>query len=230
MSERPSPSVLIVEDNASHMELLSYNIEAAGFDVLKATDGRAALALIKERKPDILLLDWMLPHLSGIEICSYIRSSKKFQDIPIIIVSAREDEEDRVSGLESGADDYVVKPFLVSELIARIRANIRRTRPSSVGQKVSYEDIVLDSEQHRVYRDGKIIKMGPTEYNLLATFIERPGRVWSRNQLLDRIWGRSIHVEVRTVDVHIGRLRKSLCKHGGRDLLRTIRGTGYSLG
>ncbi|MCY4446266.1 MAG: response regulator, partial [Rhodobacteraceae bacterium] len=222
MGNKASPVVLIAEDNSSHLELLSYNIQAAGFQVIKASDGQLALELIMEQRPDILLLDWMLPFMSGIEICSYIRASRKLENTPIILVSARADEEDRVKGLESGADDYIVKPFLVSEVIARIKANLRRIRPSAVGQKITFEDIILDSEQHRVYRDGKMIKMGPTEYSLLSTLIEKPGRVWSRDQLLDRIWGRGIHVEVRTVDVHIGRLRKSLCQHGGTDLLRTV--------
>ncbi len=228
--ERNLPVVLVAEDNPSHLELLTYNLENSGFKVIKATNGRDALDLTKNHKPDIVLLDWMLPEMSGIEVCTYLRASRNLQDIPVIIVSAREDEEDRIHGLETGADDYIVKPFSVSELVARVRANLRRTRPSSVGQKLVYKDIVLDSEQHRVYRDGKLLKLGPTEFNLLATFIEKPGRVWSREQLLDRIWGRDIFVEIRTVDVHIGRLRKSLGQYGGNDYLRTIRGTGYALG
>ena len=228
--ERNLPLVLVAEDNPSHLELLSYNLEHSGFKVLKATNGREALALAKNHNPDIVLLDWMLPEMSGIEVCTYLRASRKLQDIPVIIVSAREDEADRIHGLEAGADDYIVKPFSVSELVARVRANLRRTRPSSVGQKLVYKDIVLDSEQHRVYRDGKLLKLGPTEFNLLATFIEKPGRVWSREQLLDRIWGREINVEIRTVDVHIGHLRKALGQYGGDDYLRTVRGTGYALG
>ncbi len=228
--EKNLPVVLVAEDNQSHMELLSYNLESSGFKVIKANNGRDALELTKDQKPDIVLLDWMLPKMSGIEVCTYLRASRNFQDIPVIIVSAREDEEDRIHGLETGADDYIVKPFSVSELVARVRANLRRTRPSSVGQKLVYKDIVLDSEQFRVYRDGNLLKLGPTEFNLLATFIEKPGRVWSRDQLLDRIWGRDIYVEIRTVDVHIGRLRKSLCQFGGEDYLRTVRGAGYALG
>lgn len=224
------PLVLVAEDNPSHLELLSYNLRMAGFKVIEATNGSDALDLIKNHKPDLVLLDWMLPKMSGIEVCTYLRASRNNQDIPVIIVSAREDEEDRIRGLETGADDYIVKPFSVSELVARVRANLRRTRPSSVGQKLVYKDIVLDSEQHRVYREGKLLKLGPTEFNLLTTFIEKPGRVWSREQLLDRIWGRDIFVEIRTVDVHIGRLRKSLCQYGGADYLRTIRGAGYALG
>ena len=228
--EKNIPVVLIAEDNPSHIELLSYNLENAGFKVIQATNGRDALELTKEHQPDIVLLDWMPPKMSGIEVCTYLRSSRKFQDIPVIIVSAREEEEDRIRGLETGADDYIVKPFSVSELVARVRANLRRTRPSSVGQKLVYKDIILDSEQFKVYRGGKLLKLGPTEFNLLATFIEKPGRVWSRDQLLDRIWGRDIYVEIRTVDVHIGRLRKSLCQFGGEDYLRTVRSAGYALG
>ena len=230
MGIKSSPVVLIAEDNTSHMELLSYNIKSAGFNVVKAFDGRTALELIREKKPDILLLDWMLPKMSGLEICNYIRNTKKMGNIPIIMVTAREDVDDRIRGLDTGADDYIVKPFIVSEVVARIKANLRRIRPSSVGETITFEDITLDSEQHKVYRDGKLIKLGPTEYSLLATFIEKPGKVWSREQLLDRIWGQSIHVEIRTIDVHIGRLRKALCQYDGIDLLRTVRGSGYSLG
>ena len=228
--EKNLPVVLIAEDDQSHMELLSYNLENSGFKVVKASNGRDALDMTKELKPDIVLLDWMMPKLSGIEVCTYLRASQDLQDIPVIIVSAREDEEDRVHGLEIGADDYIVKPFSVSELLARVKANLRRTRPSSVGQKLLFKDIILDSEQFKVYRDGKLLKLGPTEFNLLATFIEKPGRVWSRDQLLNRIWGRDIYVEIRTVDVHIGRLRKALCRYGGEDYLRTVRGAGYAQG
>ena len=223
-------TVLIVEDEAAQVELLSFNLRAAGFDVAVAGDGNEALQKFDEIEPDILLLDWMLPGVSGLEVCRRIRFRQTNCIVPIIIVSARTEEEDRIRGLDSGADDYVIKPYSIDELLARIKANLRRTRPSTVGQKLVFRDIELDSEQHRVFRDGREIKLGPTEFRLLATFLERPGRVWSREQLLDRVWGRNIHVEIRTVDVHMVRLRKALRRYGGDDPLRTVRGAGYSLG
>lgn len=224
------PVVLVVEDDRSQLELLSYNLNATGFRVVKARDGSEAMLLFEEYEPDLVLLDWMLPNESGIEVCRRIRTRRQNRDVPVIMVSARTEEADRVRGLDSGADDYVMKPYSVTELVARIRAHLRRTRPSAVGVRLSFKDIVLDAEEHRVFRDGKPIKLGPTEFRLLATLLERPGRVWSREQLLDRVWGRDIYVEHRTVDVHIGRLRKALRRHGGDDPLRTVRGSGYSLG
>lgn len=224
------PSVLLVEDEPAQREVLAYNLEADGFAVTKAANGEEALMLVKEAEPDIILLDWMLPNVSGIEVCRQLKTRSETRGVPIIMISARTEEIDRVRGLETGADDYVVKPYSVVELMARVRAHLRRTRPSAVGERLEYEDIALDSETHRVTRKGKPLKLGPTEFRLLSTFMEKPGRVWSREQLLDRVWGRDIYVDTRTVDVHIGRLRKVLCQHGGKDPLRTVRGAGYSLG
>ena len=224
------PVVLLVEDEPAQREILEYNLEAEGFKVVSADDGEEALLLVEEVSPDLVLLDWMLPNLSGIEVCRRIRAKSQTRLMPIIFISARTEEFDRVRGLETGADDYVVKPYSVVELMARVRAHLRRTRPSTVGQILEYEDIILNSETHRVTRGNKQLRLGPTEFRLLSTFLEKPGRVWSREQLLDRVWGRDIYVDTRTVDVHIGRLRKVLCKHGGEDLLRTVRGAGYSLG
>lgn len=224
------PSVLLVEDEPAQREVLAYNLEADGFAVTRAGNGEEALMLVDEATPDVILLDWMLPNVSGIEVCRRLKTRPETRNVPIIMISARSEEVDRVRGLETGADDYVVKPYSVIELMARVRAQLRRTRPSTVGQRLDYEDIVLDSETHRVTRSGKELKLGPTEFRLLTTFMEKPGRVWSREQLLDRVWGRDIYVDTRTVDVHIGRLRKALCANGGEDPLRTVRGAGYSLG
>ncbi|WP_323764647.1 phosphate regulon transcriptional regulator PhoB [Marinovum sp.] len=224
------PTVLVVEDEPAQREVLSYNLEAEGFRVSRAEDGEQALLLAEEEAPDIIVLDWMLPNVSGIEVCRRLKSRPETRGVPVIMLSARAEEVDRVRGLETGADDYVVKPYSVVELMARVRAQLRRTRPASVGERLEYEDIVLDSETHRVTRAEQPLKLGPTEFRLLTTFMEKPGRVWTREQLLDRVWGRDIYVDTRTVDVHIGRLRKALCQHGGGDPLRTVRGAGYALG
>jgi two-component system phosphate regulon response regulator PhoB len=224
------PRVLLVEDEPAQREVLSYNLEAEGFAVSRAETGDEALVLVAEEAPDIMVLDWMLPGVSGIEVCRRLKMRPETRGIPIIMLSARGEEGDRVRGLETGADDYVTKPYSVIELMARVRAQLRRTRPASVGEVLSYDDITLDSETHRVTRAGEAIKLGPTEFRLLSTFMEKPGRVWSREQLLDRVWGRDIYVDTRTVDVHIGRLRKALCQHGGADPVRTVRGAGYALG
>jgi two-component system phosphate regulon response regulator PhoB len=224
------PSVLLVEDEPSQREVLSYNLEAEGFRVIPAANGEEALLLVEEEAPDLVLLDWMLPNVSGIEVCRQLKSRNGTRSLPVIMLSARSEEVDRVRGLETGADDYVVKPYSIVELMARVRALLRRTRPTAVGGVLEYEDLRLDSETHRVSRGDKPLKLGPTEFRLLATFMEKPGRVWSREQLLDRVWGRDIYVDTRTVDVHIGRLRKALCTHGGDDPLRTVRGAGYALG
>lgn len=225
-----APSVLVVEDESAQREVLAYNLEAEGFRVIRAATGDEALMLIAEERPDIVVLDWMLPGVSGIEICRQIKTRPDTRATPIIMLSARSEEVDRVRGLETGADDYVVKPYSVVELMARVRAQLRRVRPSTVGAVLEFGDIRLDSESHRVYRGSAVLKLGPTEFRLLATFMEKPGRVWSRDQLLDRVWGRDIYVDTRTVDVHIGRLRKALCQHGGEDPVRTVRGAGYALG
>ena len=224
------PTVLVVEDEAAQREVLSYNLEAEGFRVARAEDGETALMLVSEELPDVIVLDWMLPNVSGIEVCRRLKMRPETRSVPVIMLSARSEEVDRVRGLETGADDYVVKPYSVIELMARVRAQLRRTRPSAVGQQLVFDDIVLDSETHRVSRGGALLKLGPTEFRLLATFMEKPGRVWSREQLLDRVWGRDIYVDTRTVDVHIGRLRRALSAHGGDDPLRTVRGAGYALG
>ncbi|MEM9434176.1 MAG: phosphate regulon transcriptional regulator PhoB [Pseudomonadota bacterium] len=224
------PLILVVEDDVSQREVLSYNIRAEGYRVEAASTGDEAIMMVREEAPDLVVLDWMLPNISGIEVCRQLKNGADTRRVPVIMLSARSEEQDRVRGLETGADDYIVKPFSVAELLARIRTQLRRTRPSSVGQKLEYEDIMLDVEEHRAFRGERPIKLGPTEFRLLATFMERPGRVWSREQLLDRVWGRDIYVDTRTVDVHIGRLRKALCTGGGTDPLRTVRGAGYALG
>lgn len=224
------PVVLVVEDEMAQREVLVYNLEAEGFRVVTAETGEDAMLAVDEQAPDIILLDWMLPAVSGIEVCRRLKARPDTIGTPIIMLSARSEEVDKVRGLETGADDYMVKPYSVVELMARVRTQLRRVRPSTVGQTLRFDDIILDSETHKVTRDGSNIKLGPTEFRLLATFIEKPGRVWSRDQLLDRVWGRDIYVDTRTVDVHVGRLRKSLCTHGGNDPLRTVRGAGYALG
>ena len=224
------PTVLVVEDEPAQREVLAYNLEAEGFRVSRASNGEEALIMVDEAPPDVIVLDWMLPSVSGIEVCRRLKSRPETRGVPIIMLSARSEEVDRVRGLETGADDYVVKPYSVVELLARVRTQLRRTRPASMGEVLEYEDIRLDAETHRVWRDGQSLKLGPTEFRLLSTFMEKPGRVWSREQLLDRVWGRDIYVDSRTVDVHIGRLRKALCQHGGPDPVRTVRGAGYALG
>lgn len=224
------PTVLIVEDEPAQRDILAYNLESEGYQVTRAENGEEALILIKEETPDLIVLDWMLPNVSGIEVCRQLKTRQETRTVPIIMLSARSEEVDRVRGLETGADDYVVKPYSVGELMARVRLQLRRSRPAAVGEKLEFEDIVLDSESHKVFRKGKILKLGPTEFRLLSTFMEKPGRVWSREQLLDRVWGRDIYVDTRTVDVHIGRLRKALCQFGGADPVRTVRGAGYALG
>lgn len=224
------PTVLVVEDELAQREVLAYNLEAEGFRVSRAANGDEAMLLVDEDCPDIIVLDWMMPNLSGIEVCRRLKSRPDTRSIPIIMLSARSEEVDKVRGLETGADDYVVKPYSIVELMARVRTQLRRVRPATVGLRLEYDDIILDSETHKVSRDSKPLKLGPTEFRLLSTFMEKPGRVWSREQLLDRVWGRDIYVDTRTVDVHIGRLRKALTQHGGEDPVRTVRGAGYALG
>ncbi|MFD3190847.1 phosphate regulon transcriptional regulator PhoB [Sedimentitalea sp. HM32M-2] len=224
------PTVLVVEDEPAQREVLSYNLAAEGFRVCQAENGEDALMVVDEDTPDVIVLDWMMPNLSGIEVCRRLKTRHATRAIPIIMLSARSEEVDKVRGLETGADDYVIKPYSVVELMARVRAQLRRSRPSAVGVRLEFEDIVLDGETHRVTRAGKPVKLGPTEFRLLRNFMEKPARVWSREQLLDRVWGRDIYVDTRTVDVHIGRLRKALMQHGGDDPVRTVRGAGYALG
>ena len=225
-----APSVLLVEDEPAQREVLAYNLEAEGFHVTQASNGEEALMLVAEAAPDLILLDWMMPLVSGLEVCRRLKMRPETRSIPVIMLSARSEEVDKVRGLEMGADDYVIKPYSLVELMARLRAHLRRVRPASVGVVLEWGDISLDPETHRVLRGEATLKLGPTEFRLLATFLEKPGRVFSREQLLDRVWGRDIYVDSRTVDVHIGRLRKSLCAAGGDDPLRTVRGAGYALG
>ena len=224
------PHVLIVEDEEAQREVLAYNLEAEGFRVTRAEDGEEGLLMVSEDPPDVMVLDWMLPRVTGIEICRRLKMDPATRGIAIIMLSARSEEFDKVRGLETGADDYVTKPYSVTELMARVRSQLRRVRPTTVGQTLAYDDILLDAETHRVSRDGAAVKLGPTEFRLLSTFMEKPGRVWSRDQLLDRVWGRDIYVDTRTVDVHVGRLRKALTATGGTDPVRTVRGAGYALG
>ena len=225
-----APHVLVVDDEAAQREMLVYNIESEGYRTSKASNGEEALLCVAEDPPDVIILDWMMPRLSGIEVCRQLKMKPDTQAIPVIMLSARTEEGDKVRGLETGADDYVAKPYSVTELMARVRAQLRRVRPATVGQMLTYEDIVLDAETHRVTRAEIQIKLGPTEFRLLSTFMEKPGRVWSRDLLLDRVWGRDVYVDTRTVDVHVGRLRKALTGSGGTDPLRTVRGAGYALG
>ncbi len=229
MSNPSDPLILVVEDELPQLELLTYNLGAEGFRLLQAEDGEEALLLADEEQPDLIILDWMLPKVSGIEVCRQLKHRDRTRQIPIIMLTARSEEADRVRGLDTGADDYISKPYSLNELIARVRAMLRRTRPGSIGQVMTYRDITLDSERHRVMRGEHAIKLGPTEFRLLTTLIERPGRVWSRELLLDRVWGRDKDVDLRTVDVHIGRLRRALTSTGESDPIRTVRGTGYSL-
>ncbi|MFN3972606.1 MAG: phosphate regulon transcriptional regulator PhoB [Gemmobacter sp.] len=230
MAGNEQPTVLVVEDEGAQREVLAYNLEAEGFRVASAENGEEALILVDEVSPDIIVLDWMLPNVSGIEVCRRLKARADTRHVPIIMLSARSEEVDRVRGLETGADDYVIKPYSVVELMARVRTQLRRVRPSTVGMVLEFADIRLDPESHKVFRGTDTLKLGPTEFRLLTTFMEKPGRVWSREQLLDRVWGRDIYVDTRTVDVHIGRLRKALCAYGGDDPLRTVRGAGYALG
>jgi two-component system phosphate regulon response regulator PhoB len=222
--------VMIVEDEPAQQQVLKYNLTANGYDVLVAGDGEEALLLLEETPPDLVLLDWMLPEVSGLEICRRMKTRPATRDIPVIMLSARSEEVDRVRGLDTGADDYVVKPYSVSELMARVKGNLRRINRALDGQIMVFEDISLDPETHRVFRGDREVHLGPTEYRLLSAFLEKPGRVWGRDQLLDKVWGRDVYVDTRTVDVHVGRLRKALMKEGDTNPIRTIRGSGYALG
>ncbi|MBB3994447.1 two-component system phosphate regulon response regulator PhoB [Sulfitobacter undariae] len=222
--------VLLVEDEPAQRELLAYNLEAEGYAVRRAENGEEAMMLIDEAAPDIIILDWMMPLLSGIEVCRRVKTRPETREIPVIMLSARSEEVDAVRGLDTGADDYVIKPYNLRELMARVRNQVRRVRPAASGEALTFDDIALNAETHRVMRGEQEIKLGPTEYRLLVTFMEKPSRVFSRDQLLDMVWGRDIYVDTRTVDVHIARLRKALTKQGGTDPIRTVRGTGYALG
>jgi two-component system, OmpR family, phosphate regulon response regulator PhoB len=221
--------VLIVEDEEAISALLSYNLEKEGFTVAVTADGEDAMLTAKENRPDLILLDWMLPLVSGIEVCRQLRRHPSTRAIPIIMLTARGEEGDKLRGLDSGADDYVTKPFSPSELIARIRAVLRRARPAPADEVLRYGDVIMDLAAHRVRRNGRELHLGPTEFRLLRFFLENPGRVFTREQLLDRVWGRDIYVEPRTVDVHIRRLRKAINGPKERDLIRTVRSAGYAL-
>jgi len=223
------PRILIVEDEESLAEVLRYNFQREGFDASVVHDGDDALFAAEEEQPDLIILDWMLPGTSGLAVCQRLRNRPAMRNVPIIILTARGEETDRVRGLDAGADDYVVKPFSPRELVARVRAVLRRTRPALAEQELSCGELVMDLAAYRVTRSGQPVRLGPTEFRLLQLFMERPDRVFSREQLLDRAWGRNIHVELRTVDVHIRRLRKALNEHGGSDVIRTVRGAGYAL-
>ncbi len=223
------PLVLIVEDEPPLVEVLRYNFQSAGFDTLTTMDGEEALIMVDEESPDLIVLDWMLPGLSGIEVCRMIRERRKTRATPIIMLTARGEEGDRIRGLDAGADDYVVKPFSPNELVARARAVIRRTRPALAEEVLNYGGVEMDLAAHKVRREGRPVHLGPTEYRLLRVLLERPTRVFSREQLLDAVWGRDVYVEERTVDVHIRRLRKALNGAEEADLIRTVRGGGYAI-
>ncbi len=222
-------SVLIVEDEPDISEVIRYNLSRAGYHVRNTLDGEEGLIMIKEEKPDVLILDWMLPSVSGLEICRALRRQKDTRDIGIIMLTARGEELDRVQGLESGADDYISKPFSPAELVARVASVLRRSKPVTSQEALMYADIEMDLTTFRVKRSGRYISLGPTEYRLLRHFLENPKRVYSREQLLDAVWGPDIVVEARTVDVHIRRLRKALNSENGADLIRTVRSAGYAL-
>ncbi len=220
--------ILIVEDEAALVTMLRYNLEGDGYAVEEAGDGEEALLKIKQCKPDLILLDWMLPSLSGLEVCRRIRSNPETAGLPVIMLTARGEESDRIRGLDMGADDYVTKPFSPKELLARIRSLLRRAKPSDTQETISCGDLVMDLSAHKVWRGARAIKLGPTEFRLLRFFIEHTGHVLSRERLLDDVWGRDIFVEERTVDVHIRRLRKAINDEGEQDPIRTVRSAGYS--
>ena len=226
---KQAPLVLVVEDEAALVTLLRYNLEREGFRVAEARDGEEAMLQIAEQMPDLVVLDWMLPLMSGIEVCRQLRRLPETRRLPIVMLTARGEEGDKLRGLDAGADDYVTKPFSPSELIARLRAVLRRSRPERDGETLQYQDLVMDLASHRVRRNGREVHLGPTEFRLLRHLMENQGRVFSREQLLDMVWGRDVYVEPRTVDVHIRRLRKSVNAPGELDLVRTVRAAGYAL-
>ena len=223
------PYVLVMEDEDALATLVQYNLEKEGYRVVVAADGEEGMLQIEERLPDLVLLDWMLPKLSGIEVCRRIRGKPETRNLPVIMLTARGEETDRVRGLDTGADDYMTKPFSMVELNARIRAVLRRIRPGLADDRLNHGDIVIDRVAHRVRRAGTEIHLGPTEFRLLDHLMQHPGRVFSREQLLDAVWGSDVYVEARTVDVHVGRLRKALNLEGTVNPIRTVRSAGYSL-
>ncbi|MBI0432685.1 phosphate regulon transcriptional regulator PhoB [Roseomonas sp. KE0001] len=223
------PTILVVEDEAPLLTLLRYNLEKQGFLVDEAADGQEALMRVAEAPPDLVLLDWMLPALSGLEVCRQLRRRPDTRNMPIIMVTARTEDQDAVRALDTGADDYIAKPFVMDALLARIRALLRRSGGVATKGMLAWHDITMDQDSHRVTRNGRSLHLGPTEYRLLEFFLQHPGRVFSREQLLDAVWGRDIHVEPRTVDVHIRRLRKAVNGEGEADVIRTVRSAGYAL-
>jgi two-component system phosphate regulon response regulator PhoB len=223
------PYILVMEDEDALATLLQYNLEKEGYDVAVASDGDEGMLQIEERIPDLVLLDWMLPKLSGIEVCRRIRNRPETRNLPVVMLTARGEETDRVRGLDTGADDYLTKPFSMVELMARIRAVLRRIRPGLADDRLNHGDIVVDRVSHRVKRAGQEVHLGPTEFRLLDHFMQHPGRVFSREQLLDAVWGSDVYVEARTVDVHVGRLRKALNLGDSPNPIRTVRSAGYSL-
>ena len=223
------PYVLVVDDEADLLTLVRYNLERDGFEVGEAVDGEEAMAMIAERRPDLVLLYWMLPQFSGIEVCRRVRRSAHTQNLPIIMLTARGEESDRVRGLDYGADDYIVKPFSPSELVARVRAVLRRVRPAFEAEILQFSDVTMDLAEFRVTRSGDSVRLAPTEFRLLRPFMEHPGRVFTREQLLNAVWGREIYLEPRTVDVHVRRLRRTLNAGGRQDIIRTVRATGYAM-
>jgi two-component system phosphate regulon response regulator PhoB len=223
------PNILVVEDEPPLVEVLRYNLEKEGYLVNVAENGAQALSKVHESPPDLVILDWMLPELSGIEVCRQLREDPDSREVPVIMLTARGEEADRVKGLASGADDYVVKPFSPAELLARVRAVLRRSTSSAPDETLTYRDLTMDLAAHKVTRAGRSIHLGPTEFRLLRVLLKRPGRVFSREQLLDLAWGRDIYLEARTIDVHIRRLRKALNNPGEKDYIRTVRGAGYAL-
>lgn len=225
-----SVKVLVVEDEAPLAELLCYNLEAEGFEVDRAATGEEAELMVAEEQPDLIVLDWMLPSFSGVELCRRIRARQETRAIPILMLTARGEESDRIRGLSTGADDYVVKPFSLPELMARVKAILRRTAPERTADVLRSGDIELDRAAHRVTRNDREVRLGPTEFRLLEFMMQSPGRVLSREQLLDGVWGRVAYIDERTVDVHIGRLRKALVRGKERDPIRTVRGAGYAFG
>ena len=224
-----TPLILIVEDQEALVTMLRYNLEGAGFRVNTAGDGEEALVAAEEEVPDLILLDWMLPLMSGIEVCRQLRSKPDTRSAPIIMLTARGEETDKLRGLDSGCDDYITKPFSPAELIARVNAVLRRSKPELSSELLTFEDLAMDLVAHRVRRNGQDIHLGPTEFRLLRHLMQHPGRVFTREQLLDSVWGRDVYVEPRTVDVHIRRLRKALNQETDEDLIRTVRSAGYSL-
>ena len=221
--------ILVVEDEDSLSTLLQYNLEKEGYRVGLCADGEEALMVIDERQPDLVVLDWMLPTVSGIEVCRRLRQRQDTRNLPIVMLTARGEESDRIRGLDTGADDYIVKPFSMTELTARIRAVLRRIRPGLTEDRIRQGDITMDRVAHRVRRSDQEIHLGPTEFRLLDHFLQHPGRVFSREQLLNAVWGSDVYVETRTVDVHIGRLRRALGRYRDSDPIRTVRSAGYSL-